>query len=254
MSTMTERTIVVTGAAQGIGYAIAQHFVKAGDWVAILDLNQVAAEEAAQALGKAKAYAVDVSNEEQVKDVMKEIVNQRGTIDVLVNNAGMQYIASVEDFPYEKFQQVFDVIMGGTFLCTKYALPAMKAQSKGRIITISSGHGRRPDKYKSAYCAAKSAQIGFSNVVAKEYAQHGITANCVLPGPTHTKLIDNQLAQLAQEDGTSEEEALQNHIVGNQWLGRLLEADEIAAAVYFLASDAAAAITGEALGVTGGEG
>ncbi|MDK6805134.1 SDR family NAD(P)-dependent oxidoreductase [Aerococcus sp. UMB7834] len=251
---MSERTVVVTGAAQGIGYAIAEHFVKAGDWVAILDLNQEAAQAAAQELGQAQGYGVDVSNEDRVKAVMEEIVDERGAIDVLVNNAGMQYISSVEDFPYEKFQQVFNVIMGGTFLCTKYALPSMKAQSKGRIITISSGHGRRPDKYKSAYCAAKSAQIGFSNVVAKEYAQDGITANCVLPGPTHTKLIDNQLAKLAEEDGTSKDEALKTHIIGGQWLGRLLEADEIASAVYFLASDAAAAITGEALGVTGGEG
>ncbi|AMB98569.1 3-hydroxybutyrate dehydrogenase [Aerococcus urinaehominis] len=247
------RTVIVTGGGQGIGFAIAEKFVAEGDWVAIVDLKEEIAQAAAERLGRAKAYVCDVTDEDQVKATIQAILNDRPSIDVLVNNAGMQYIAPVTDFPYAKFQQVVNVILGGTFLMTKYSLPSMIDQKKGRIITISSGHGRRPDKYKSAYVAAKHAQIGFTNTVAMEYASEGITANCVLPGPTRTQLIENQLADLAHQDGTSEEEALQTHILGNQWLGRLLEPAELAASVYFLASDQAGAITGEALGVTGGE-
>jgi 3-hydroxybutyrate dehydrogenase len=247
------RTVIVTGAAQGIGYAIAQGFINNGDFVAIFDLNEDAAKSAAEKLGNAKGYAVNVGNEESVKTAIEQVIAERGTVDVLVNNAGVQNISPVEDFPVEKWDLVFDVILKGTFLTTKHVLPAMKKQSKGRIINISSGHGKRPDAYKSAYCAAKSGQIMFTRVTALENAKNGITANSILPGPTRTALIENQLPKLAAQDGTTVEEALNHHILGAQWMKRLLEPSEIAAAALFLASDGAAAITGEALGVTGGE-
>jgi 3-hydroxybutyrate dehydrogenase len=248
-----DRTVIVTGAAQGIGYAIAQSFKNNGDFVAIFDLNEEAAKSAAETLGNAKGYSVNVANEESVKSAVEQVIAERGTVDVLVNNAGVQFISPVEEFPEEKWDLVVDVILKGTFLTTKHVLPAMKKQQYGRIITISSGHGRRPDAYKSAYVAAKYAQIGFTNVVALENAQYGITANSILPGPTRTALIEKQLPKLAEQDGTTVEEALNHHILGAQWMKRLLEPSEIAATALFLASDGAAAITGEALGVTGGE-
>ncbi len=247
------RTVIVTGAAQGIGYAIAEEFKNNGDFVAIFDLNEEAATSAAEKLGNAKGYAVNVADEESVKSAVEQVIAERGTVDVLVNNAGVQFISPVEDFPAEKWDFVMNVILKGTFLTTKYALPAMKKQNKGRIINISSGHGKRPDAYKAAYCAAKAGQIMFTRVVALENAQNGITANAVLPGPTRTALIEKQLPKLAEQDGTSVEEALNHHILGAQWMKRLLEPSEIAAACVFLASDGAAAITGEALAVTGGE-
>ncbi|WP_026573058.1 3-hydroxybutyrate dehydrogenase [Bacillus sp. UNC438CL73TsuS30] len=248
-----ERTVIVTGAAQGIGYAIAEEFKNNGDFVAIFDLNEDAAKSAAETLGNAKGYQVNVANEESVQSAVEKVIAERGTVDVLINNAGVQFISPVEDFQEEKWDLVVDVILKGTFLTTKHVLPAMKKQRKGRIITISSGHGRRPDAYKSAYVAAKYGQIGFTNVVAMENAQYGITANSILPGPTRTALIEKQLPKLAEQDGTTIEEALNHHILGAQWMKRLLEPSEIAATALFLASDGAAAITGEALGVTGGE-
>src|SRR6478736_5398007 len=184
-----ERTVIVTGAAQGIGYAIAEAFINNGDFVAIFDLNEEAAKSAAEKLGNAKGYQANVANEESVKSAVEQVIAERGTVDVLVNNAGVQFISPVEEFPEEKWDLVVGVILKGTFLTTKHVLPAMKKQKYGRIITISSGHGRRPDAYKSAYVAAKYAQIGFTNVVALENAQHGITANSILPGPTRTALI-----------------------------------------------------------------
>lgn len=248
-----ERTIVITGAAQGIGYAIAEKFNENGDFVAIFDLNEDAAHQAAEQIGNAKGYKVDVANEESVKTAMDAVVAERGAVDVLVNNAGLQFISPVDEFPEEKWDLVVDVILKGTFLATKHALPSMKAQKFGRIITISSGHGRRPDKFKSAYVAAKYGQIGFTNTVGMENAEFGITANSILPGPTHTSLIDKQLPMLAERDGSTVEEALNKHILGGQWIGRLLQPSEIAATAVFLASNEAGAITGEQIGVTGGE-
>lgn len=251
--TNKERAIIVTGAAQGIGYAIAEEFVANGDFVAILDLNEEAAQEAAKKLGNAKGYKVDVASEESVQEAVAQVVADKGTIDVLVNNAGLQHISPVEEFEEKDWDRVVDVILKGTFLMTKHVLPSMQKQEWGRVITISSGHGRRPDKYKSAYVAAKYGQIGFTNTVAMENAQKGITANSILPGPTRTQLIEKQIPELAARDNSTEEEAVQKHLIGGQWLGRLLEPKEIAATAVFLASDGAAAITGEALGVTGGE-
>ncbi|MGN7477323.1 SDR family oxidoreductase [Solibacillus silvestris] len=248
-----QRTVVITGAAQGIGYSIAEAFSGNGDFIAIFDLNEEAAISAAGKLGNAKGYKVNVAHEESVKAAMDQVMAERGTVDVVVNNAGLQFISPTHEFPEEKWDLVVDVILKGTFLVTKHALPAMREQKYGRIITISSGHGRRPDQYKSAYVAAKYGQIGFTNVVAMENAKFGITANSILPGPTRTALIEKQLPVLAEKDGSTVEEALNKHILGGQWLGRLLEPSEIAATALFLASDGATAITGEAIGVTGGE-
>ncbi|MGX2958574.1 3-hydroxybutyrate dehydrogenase [Peribacillus sp. JNUCC 23] len=252
MTTQKERTVLVTGAAQGIGYAIAESFINNGDFVAILDLNLEAAESAATKLGNAKGYKVDVANEGNVKTAIDQIIAERGTVDVLVNNAGLQHISPVEDFPLEKWNLLINVILTGTFLMTKHVLPTMKKQQKGRIINISSAHGRVPDAYKSAYCAAKYGQVGFTQVTALETAQDGITCNTIMPGPVRTELIEKQLPKLAAQDGTTVEEALNHHILGKQWMKRLLEPSEIGATAVFLASDGAAAITGEGIGVTGG--
>jgi 3-hydroxybutyrate dehydrogenase len=247
-----ERVVVVTGAAQGIGYAIAKAFVNQGDFVAIADLNHVEATNAANTLSNAKGYYLDVTSEESVKSFYEELYKDKGTVDVVVNNAGLQFISSVEDFPLEKWHLLVDVMMTGPFLMSKYALPEMKKKKFGRIIHISSAHGKMPDKYKSAYCAAKYGVLGLSAVTALETALDGITVNAVLPGPVRTELIERQLPKLAAKDGSTIEEALNHHILGKQWMKRLLEPEEVSATVVFLASKEAAAITGEQIGVTGG--
>lgn len=248
----TNRTVIVTGGAQGIGYAIAQEFIANGDYVAIFDLNEEAANAATEKLGNAKGYKVDVADETSVKTAIDTVVAERGAVDVLVNNAGLQFISKVEDFPVEKWDLLNNVILKGTFLMTKHSLPSMKAQKYGRIINIVSAHGRVPDAYKSAYCAAKAGQTGFSKVVALENATEGITCNNIEPGPVRTELIEKQLPVLAEKDGTSVEEALNHHILGKQWIKRLLEPSEIGKTAVFLASEGAAAITGESIPVTGG--
>lgn len=173
-------------------------------------MSKDAAEAAAQSLEKGVAYQVDVTDETTVKNAIKDVTNQYGAIDVLVNNAGIQYISKIEDFPLDKWNQVIGVIQTGTFLMTKHVLPSMKQQQQGRIITISSAHGEMADPFKSAYVASKFAQIGFTKTIALETVDDGITANAVLPGPVRTKLIENQLAKLAEQDGTTEQEAMEN--------------------------------------------
>ncbi|ARK32226.1 3-hydroxybutyrate dehydrogenase [Halalkalibacter krulwichiae] len=247
-----ERTVIITGAAQGIGYAIAQEFIANGDFVAIFDLNEEAAIVAAEQLGNAKGYHVNVADEQSVKSAIDSVITERGSVDVVVNNAGLQYISKVEDFPVEKWDLLNDVILKGTFLMTKHSLPSMKAQKYGRIINIVSAHGRIPDAYKSAYCAAKAGQTGFTKVVALENATEGITCNTIEPGPVRTELIEKQIPVLAEKDGTTEQEALDQHILGKQWIKRLLEPSEIGKTAVFLASEGAGAITGESIPVTGG--
>ncbi|ARK32570.1 3-hydroxybutyrate dehydrogenase [Halalkalibacter krulwichiae] len=247
-----ERTVVITGAAQGIGYAIAQEFIANGDFVAIFDVNEEAAIAAADQLENAKGYHVNVADEQSVKSAIDSVITERGSVDVVVNNAGLQYISKVEDFPVEKWDLLNDVILKGTFLMTKHSLPSMKAQKYGRIINIVSAHGRIPDAYKSAYCAAKAGQTGFTKVVALENATEGITCNTIEPGPVRTELIEKQIPVLAEKDGTTEQEALDHHILGKQWIKRLLEPSEIGKTAVFLASEGAGAITGESIPVTGG--
>lgn len=246
------KVVVVTGGAQGIGFAIAKAFVDNGDFVAVADLNYEAAVEAAEKLGNAKGYGLDVANEDSVVEFYAKLMEDKGAADVVVNNAGLQYISSVEDFPIEKWNLLLNVMLTGPFLMSKHALPEMKKKKWGRIIHISSAHGKMPDAYKSAYCSAKYGILGLAAVTALETAKEGITVNSVLPGPVRTELIEKQLPKLAERDGTTVEEAMNHHILGKQWMKRLLEPEEIADAVVFLASEKASAITGEELMVTGG--
>ncbi|GEL76416.1 3-hydroxybutyrate dehydrogenase [Tenuibacillus multivorans] len=247
-----ERAVVVTGAAQGIGYAIAKAFIKNGDFVMICDLDLVKAQEAASSLGQAKAFKVDVSDEYEVDQFVQQVIDERGQIDVLVNNAGLQHIDQVENFPVGKWRQLIEVMLTGPFLMTKFTLPHMKKRQYGRIINISSVHGKSASPYKSAYISAKHGVVGLTRTVAIETANDGITVNAIMPGAVRTKLIENQLAKLAEEDGTSEQEALHNNLLIKQPMKRLLEPEDIAHTAVFLASDGAGAITGETVSVSGG--
>lgn len=252
MSISKERTVIITGAAQGIGYGIAEAFVKNGDFVAICDINIDAANRAAEKLQNAKSYQVDVSNEESVKNFVEELVKERGTVDVVVNNAGIQHIDKVEDFPIDKWRLLIDIMLTGPFLMIKHTLPYMKKKSFGRIINVSSVHGKMASPFKSAYISAKHGVVGLTRTVALETAELGITCNTIMPGPVRTELIENQVTKLAEVDGISKQEVLDKHFLDKQPMKRLLEPSEIGAVAVFLASDGAAAITGDAMSVSGG--
>lgn len=248
----SQRTVVVTGATQGIGLAIAHADAEQGDFIAMCDINLAAAEQSASQLPNARAYAVDVSSEAQIAAFYEQLLSERPAVDVLVNDAGLQHIAPVQDFPLQKWNLLLAVMLTGPFLMSKHALPSMLAQQSGRIINIASVHGKLASPYKSAYIAAKHGLIGLTRTLALETANQGITANAILPGAVRTSLVEKQLPQLAAQDGISEEEALQRHILARQPLKRLLEPSEIGDSAVFLASHAARAITGESLSVSGG--
>jgi len=247
-----DRTVVVTGAAQGIGLAIARAFAAQGDYVALCDINLEAAQQAASELPRARAFAVDVRDEAQIAAFYRQLLAERPAVDVLINNAGLQYISPVQDFPLEQWNLLLSVMLTGPFLMSKHALPSMLARRSGRIINISSVHGKLASPYKSAYIAAKHGLIGLTRTLALETANQGITANAILPGAVRTSLVERQLPQLAAQDGITEDEALQRHILARQPLKRLLEPSEIGDCAVFLASAAAAGITGESLSVSGG--
>ena len=248
-----KRTVIVTGAAKGIGLAIARAFVEQGDYVCFADLDRTAAIEASRQFGQsAKGYYVNVADERSVREFIEEVITDRGTIDVLVNNAGLQHIDKVEEFPTDKWRLLIDVILTGTFLMTKYTIPYMKEKKFGRIINISSVHGKLASPYKSAYVSAKHGVVGFSRAVALETAREGITVNTIMPGPVKTRMINDQLTRLAEEEDCSLDDVMKKYVLGRQPMNRFIEPEEIASIALYLGSNQAAAITGEEISVSGG--
>ncbi|MGE7836955.1 3-hydroxybutyrate dehydrogenase [Viridibacillus arvi] len=245
------RNIIITGAAGGLGQAMVKKFVDQGDFVFAADLHlDRVLELQNQYSDQVKAIVLDVTNEDSVHEALKQVAT-RGNIDVLVNNAGLQYREKIEDFPTEQWNLLINVMLTGSFLMTKHAMPYMKKQQYGRIVNISSVHGEMATPEKVAYVAAKHGVIGLTRVTALEGAEFGITANAVLPGPVKTPLLVKQIQDL-EGKGMTEAEALAEIIYPKQAMKRFISADEIANGVYFLSSDAASGITGENLNISGG--
>lgn len=246
------RNILVTGAGGGLGAAMVKKFVEEGDYVFATDLKLEAAQAVANLYpGKVEAIQLDVSNAVSVQHVIDTICRKH-ELHVLVNNAGIQYRAKIEDFPEDKWDLLQNVMLKGPFLMTKYVFPYMKKQQHGRIVNISSVHGEMATPEKVAYVAAKHGVIGLTRVAALEGAMHGITVNAVLPGPVKTPLLIKQLKDLEESRGLSENEALNELVYPKQALQRFITAQEIADSVFFISSKQATGITGEALNVSGG--
>lgn len=250
---MSVRKVVVTGAARGIGFKIAEAFAKQGDFVAVCDINKTGAEAAAKKIGPhAEAYHVDITDEANVRTFMNDFYQEHQAIHVLINNAGMQHLDKIEDFPLAKWNQLLDVMLTGPFLMTKHALPFMKEKRFGRIVNISSVHGKVASPYKAAYIAAKHGVVGFTRTTAIETAAFGITANTVMPGPVKTELLMKQFAQLQEEKNLTEAEAFDEILWPRQAIKKFVEPEEIANTVIFLASEHAQSITGENISVSYG--
>ncbi|HET6699794.1 MAG TPA: 3-hydroxybutyrate dehydrogenase [Nocardioidaceae bacterium] len=238
------RRALVTGGASGIGRACVTRLAEAGAHVVVLDQDAAGARVAADAVG-GEALVADLSSPRFLEDLDPRV-------DVLVNNAGFQHVAPLEEFPRDTFTTLLRVMVEAPFWLIAHALPHMRAQSWGRIVNISSVHGLIASPHKAAYVTAKHALEGLSKVTALEGAEHGITSNCVNPGFVRTPLVERQIADHARIRGWSEQEVVERVILERSALKRLIEPDEVAAMAGYLCTPAADAVTGASLVLDGG--
>ncbi len=238
------RRALVTGAASGIGAACARALAAAGAHVIAADLDEAGAAAIAADTG-GEPWAVDLTDVSALEELRLEV-------DVLVNNAGIQHVAPVPDFPPEMFRRILQLMVEAPFLLARAALPHMYAGEFGRIINISSVHGLRASAFKSAYVTAKHGLEGLSKVLALEGAAHGVTSNCISPGYVRTPLVERQIADQARVHGIPESEVLQSVLLAESAVKRLVEPEEVADLVLWLASPKAAMATGTSFTLDGG--
>ncbi|HEV2350349.1 MAG TPA: 3-hydroxybutyrate dehydrogenase [Terriglobia bacterium] len=246
------KVAIITGAASGLGLAFSEALAAQGAKVVLADLNESAGNGAADkiaATGAACFFSkTDVSKSQEARALVEATMAKFGRLDILINNAGIQHLAPIHEFDETQWNRIISVMLTGTFLCTKYALPPMMAQKQGRIINISSIHGLVASEFKSAYTAAKHGIVGFTKVLALEGGPHNITAVAICPSYVRTPLVERQISEQAERHHIPESEVVQKIMLAPAALKRLLEPREVAdLVVYLCASDAAQAITGSAL-------
>lgn len=250
------KVVFITGAASGIGLQLAKAFAEQGAKVVISDLNDEKAKESAHLLAQDGLEAIglgcNVTTEEDITKALDETLKQFGRIDVLINNAGLQYVSPLEEFPTEKFQQLISVMLTAPFIATKHVFPIMKKQRFGRIINMASINGLVGFAGKSAYNSAKHGVIGLTKVAALEGASHGITVNAVCPGYVDTPLVRGQLEDLAKTRNVELEKVLEEVIYPLVPQKRLLDVQEMADYALFLSSENAKGVTGQAIVIDGG--
>ncbi|ERI09998.1 3-hydroxybutyrate dehydrogenase [Aneurinibacillus aneurinilyticus] len=253
---MQDKIVFITGAASGIGLEVAKEFAKEGAKVAISDLHSEAAKAAAEELAAQGYTAIglgcNVAEEAQVKAALNETIAQFGRLDVLINNAGLQYVSPIEEFPTEKFELLVKVMLVAPFMAIKHIFPTMKRQGFGRIINMASINGLVGFAGKAAYNSAKHGVIGLTKVAALEGAAHGITVNAICPGYVDTPLVRNQLSDLAKTRNVPLEKVLEEVIYPLVPQRKLLSVKEVADYALFIASDKAAGVTGQAVVIDGG--
>ncbi len=238
------RSALVTGAASGIGRACAGRLARAGAAVTVVDLNGDAARKVAEEFG-GKAVQADLSNYEELDGLEVDA-------EIVVNNAGLQHVAAVEEFPPERFSMILRVMLEAPFRIVQKALPRMYEKGWGRVINISSVHGLRASPYKSAYVSAKHGLEGFSKVIALEGGPKGVTSNCICPAYVRTPLVENQIADQARIHGISEDEVIERIMLTEPAIKRLIEPEEVAELAAFLCAPQASFINGASLVMVGG--
>jgi 3-hydroxybutyrate dehydrogenase len=241
-----KKVAVVTGAASGIGLALSKSLATDGYQVVMADIN---AEQGTVEAGKIGATFVtaDLSKKSACKKLIDVAGEQFGSVDVLVNNAGIQHVCAVEDFPEQMWELIISVMLTAPFLLTKYAWPYMKAAGWGRIININSVHGLRASEFKSAYVSAKHGLTGLTKTAALEGGPYGITVNSLCPAYVRTPLVEGQIDSQAQVHGIDREEVIEKIMLKKAAVKRMIEPGELGEAVRFLCSDAASCMTGVAL-------
>jgi 3-hydroxybutyrate dehydrogenase len=244
MGELAGRRALVTGAASGIGLACAARLAAAGAVVVAADRDAAALEVLTSKID-VEPVIVDLAD-------LDAVDNLDLAVDIVVNNAGLQHVAPIEDFPPERFSYLLRVMLEAPFRIVHKALPHMYERGWGRIVNISSVHGLVASPYKSAYTAAKHGLEGLSKVIALEGASRGVTSNCVNPAYVNTPLVSSQVAAQAQHLGIDTEKVIDEVMLGPAAVKRLIEPDEVAELVTYLCGDAASAITGTSVRIDGG--
>ena len=243
------KVVLVTGAASGIGLGVATHLAQADYKVFLTDLNGDAASAAAEVIaGDVVARTLDVTCLESIDRLAQEI----GAVDLLINNAGIQHVAALEQFPVQVCKRIIDILLTGPALVTGALLPAMRSQDFGRIVNIGSIHALVASPYKSAYVAAKHGLVGFSKTIALETANTDITINTLCPAYVKTPLVEQQISAQAKSHGITEAQVIQDIMLKPMPKKSFIGIDEITAAVDYLASPAARNMTGQTLVLDGG--
>lgn len=240
---LTGRTALVTGAASGIGRAVAERFASAGAAVTVVDLNGEAAREVAAGIG-GEALQADLSDYAVLDALEFEA-------DIVVNNAGVQHVAAIEEFDPDRFSMMMRLMLEAPFRLVQKALPGMYERGWGRVINISSVHGLRASPYKAAYISAKHGLEGLSKVMALEGGPKGVTSNCICPAYVRTPLVEGQIADQARTRGISEEEVIEKVMLTGPAIKRLVEPEEVAELALFLCAPEASFITGASLTMDG---
>jgi 3-hydroxybutyrate dehydrogenase len=252
------KTALVTGSTSGIGLGIARAF--AGEGANIIlngfgdpkEIETLRLSLATEHGVKVRYDGADLSKPAEIEAMMENALAEFGAVDVLVNNAGIQFVAPVDEFPVDKWNAILGINLTASFHTVRLALPAMKRKGWGRVISIASAHALVASPFKSAYVAAKHGIAGFTKTVALEVAERGITVNAICPGYVWTPLVQKQIPDTAKARGITEEQVIKDVLLAAQPTKKFVQIDEVAAFAAFLASDGAASITGAVLPIEGG--
>jgi 3-hydroxybutyrate dehydrogenase len=252
---MQGKVVVITGSTGGIGYGVAKKFASGG---AKIVLNGLATEEeVAPKLTELKKLGAmdviycktDLTNPAEIDEMFKKIIQKFSQVDILINNAGIQFVSSVEEFPNETWEKIIKVCLNAAFYTIKNSLPSMKKNKWGRIINIGSAHAIVASPFKSAYVSAKHGINGLTKSVALEVAQDGITVNTVCPGYVRTEMVLGQVADTAKVRNMPEEDVINNVILGAHAIKKFVKIEEVASFIYYLCGKEAGPITGAALSI-----
>jgi 3-hydroxybutyrate dehydrogenase len=257
MTSLKGKTVLVTGSTSGIGLALAHGFADQGMNIVINGFGEKDAIEKERKGLEAKGvkciyHAADMTKPDQIADMIDTTVKTFGSIDVLVNNAGIQFVSKIEEFPIEKWDAIIAINLSSSFHTIRNAVPHMKKQKWGRIINIASAHALVASPFKSAYVAAKHGVLGLTKSVALETAQDGITVNAICPGYVKTPLVEGQIADTAKARGMTPEQVVKDVLLAAQWTKQFVTVEQISGLALFLCSDAAANITGTHQAIDGG--